>query len=353
MLASLPKLADKNFVIGFLLPVLIGGLALAFLFRDTDAGDAVYKLVLGEKSLSDLTVAVVGVWCCAVVLMILNYHVYRLLEGYVWPMKRACWRLKQVATHEAALTYLTGLHGQIFPRPGTAAADVQREYFRRRRDFNMRFPRQPDHVLPTRFGNVIRAFETYPYRVYGADSIPVWLRLQGSMPKDFTALIADTRAQVDFFLNILVLSCLLGIVAVVRAVLNIAIWQYCTSNGLAGLMTCNAHAWHDVHLRYEFVVVALIAFALARLCYELAIARAVAWGGMVKSAFDLYLPDLARQLGYALPATDARRRDFWDAVNSLFLYGTPIPDEWPRADTAAAPAVAAAPDDADDDTDQD
>jgi hypothetical protein len=28
-----------------------------------------------------------------------------------------------------------------------------------------------------------------------------------------------------------------------------------------------------------------------------------AWGGAVKSAFDLYLPELAKQLGHSLPET--------------------------------------------------
>jgi hypothetical protein len=75
---------------------------------------------------------------------------------------------------------------------------------------------------------------------------------------------------------------------------------------------------------------------LARGCYELAIDRAIAWGDLVRSAFDLYLPMLAGQLGYILPDNNEDRKLFWDAVNSLFLYNIPIPDSWPRISAEAA-----------------
>jgi hypothetical protein len=55
---------------------------------------------------------------------------------------------------------------------------------------------------------------------------------------------------------------------------------------------------------------------------------------LVKSAFDLYLPSLARTLGYKLPRTQKKRRKFWNAVSSMTLYFEPMdPTRYPSADS--------------------
>ncbi|AIP31934.1 hypothetical protein DR64_112 [Paraburkholderia xenovorans LB400] len=73
----------------------------------------------------------------------------------------------------------------------------------------------------------------------------------------------------------------------------------------------------------------LVAFALVRLAYELAVSSAAQWGDVVKSAFDLYLPALAHQLGYELPDTLDQRFKFWEAVAKQFQFFQPLrPEDW-------------------------
>src|ERR1700747_1973341 len=62
---SLNKLADRNFVIGFLLPVLIFSVATATLFRDVKSVSDIYKSILEEKSFTSLTIVVLAIWSCA------------------------------------------------------------------------------------------------------------------------------------------------------------------------------------------------------------------------------------------------------------------------------------------------
>ena len=69
---------------------------------------------------------------------------------------------------------------------------------------------------------------------------------------------------------------------------------------------------------------------LAAATYYCAVQLIPTWGGLVKSAFDLYLPELAEKLGYRLPGTVEERGQFWEDVNAMFLYVTPIPDRWER-----------------------
>jgi hypothetical protein len=334
--ASLPKLADKNFVIGFLLPVLIAGFAGVLLFRDTQPIQAIYSIVLEEKTLSDLTVAVLGVWSAAVVLVLFNYQIYRLLEGYSGPLNQSAWIESHQNRYDDLAAYLTRMYPQIFPPPGTASAEVKREYFRRRLTFNTKFPYRRDLVLPTHFGNAIRSFESYPHKVYGVDSIPVWPRLQAVLPKEVTAAIDDSRAQVDFFINVLVMTLLIGGAALVRLGIYLHVVGYCSRGDVDAFAYCGPNGWGDVGFRWELIVWVGGAIIAARICYKAAIARVIVWGTFVKSAFDLYLPDLAKQLGYDVPATNAERQNFWDAVGSMFLYAAPVPDKWPRSKTGAS-----------------
>jgi hypothetical protein len=341
MFASLPKLADKNFVIGFLLPVLLAGVASVFLFRDTGPGQAVLKAFFVEKTLSDLTLVIVGVWSVSVLLVLFNYHIYRFLEGYEGPLRH--WRAglkRQRDDLDRTVRRLQADYDLMHREDAGVTDAIKDDYYQRWRIRNETFPNQARDVLPTRFGNAVRAFEGYSYKVHGVDSIPAWLRLQALIPKDFMATIGDARAQVDFFLNILTLALLIGAAATVRLGINLYIVQYCAFTDLYTVTYCIRHDWADVGFRWEFCVWIVLSLGLARGCYELAIDRAIAWGGLVKSAFDLWLPKLAEQLGHTLPDTNEARQAFWDTVNSQFLYGVPIPDEvapndWPGIPTAA------------------
>jgi len=350
--ASLPKLADKNFVIGFLLPVLIGGFAGVLLFCDVQPVQGIYDNIFAEKTLSDLTVAILAVWSAAVGLVLFNHRIYRLLEGYSGPLKQPRWIASNQQRHDELTGYLTQMYPQIFPRPGTASAEVQDEYFRRRRKYNTQYPYRRDLVLPTRFGNVIRSFESYPEKVYGADSIPLWPRLQAVLPKEVTGGIDDTRAQVDFFINLLVLALLIGAGALVRFGVYLYMVDYCRKTGVDAFAYCSPLGWGDVRFRWALMAWIGGAIIVARISYGSAVARAEVWGTFVKSAVDLYLPELAKQLGYDLPGTNLARQQFWDAVNSMFLYATPIPDEWPRSAVeadAVHPAAQPPPDPDEDD----
>jgi hypothetical protein len=350
MFASLPKLADKNFVIGFLLPVLIAGSAGVLLFRDTAAVRAIQSALNSEQTLSDLTLVVVTVWSAAVLLLLFNFHIYRLLEGYEGPLHqwRAGWK-RQRCRFNRTVAKIKADRATVRRKDVEVSdgfrADLYQLWWKR----NETLPHELGDVLPTRFGNAVRAFETYSFKIYRADSIPLWLRLQALIPKDFMATINDAQTQVDFFINMLTLALLIGGAATVRLVFNGYIVEYCTHDDLSAITYCLRHDWDDVRFNWEFCVWIAGALILARGCYELAIDRAIAWGGLVKSAFDLYLPALARQLGYVLPETNEARRQFWHSVNQQFIYDIPISDKWPRIRSQEAGNHAAAePTDTDD-----
>jgi hypothetical protein len=87
MLASVTKIVDKSFVVGFVIPVLLGVVGILALLRDLDPIKPFYVDLVDAKSFPKLTVVALLLWTAAILLLILNYRLYRILEGYSGPFK--------------------------------------------------------------------------------------------------------------------------------------------------------------------------------------------------------------------------------------------------------------------------
>jgi hypothetical protein len=344
MLGSLPKLFDKNFVIGFYLPTLLALIGTAWAFPGLTVLDPVRSLAVSEKKLGDLTYLAVVVWVVSILLMSVNYIQYRLLEGYLPPVSWLLplrwwhrWRFRRVTCRYDRLTRRweeAKGKGQDFPlREKNRAADLL--------EFLVtHYPRTEAQIMPTSFGNKIRAFEAYPFEVYGADSIPVWPRLASVIPKDFAGLLDDARAQVDCFVTLTNLYSLIVLVSLAGAAYN-ADWLH--------LPIWNAQVFFDELCAFfgpagvRHIVVAAIGLVVTAFVYWRATALAMAWGELVKSAFDCYLPALIKQLGFGMPPYE-ERREFWKEVNALILFERQMTaNRWPPPAEAALKVEQAKP----------
>ncbi len=291
---------------GFLLPALMAVFTAVNVFHCAP-WFAVLCAPPSQNPFADLTYVALVVWVLAVLLLSLNYFAYRLLEGYLPPVS---W-----------LTLLKEWHKRRFRRL-SAERERLRAAGKKGEGSNIRFallntyPSNEDEFLPTLFGNTIRAFEVYSRDMYGADSISIWERLEAVIPSSYEQLISDAHAQADFFVN----TCLLAfIIACAAAVKLIA--EY----GWTGFTAAPADS-------AELVTTIVVALVVAATAYGWSIGRLVAWGNLVKGAFDCYLPALAAQLGYVLPPSEAKRREFWTDVSKLALYRVPLKErKWKLA----------------------
>ena len=333
MLSTLPKLADRGFVLGFFLPSLLFVLAVLGLFSShAKVGALLSGLV--EKDLGSATFLLVGVWILAVLMLMLNHPIYRLLEGYTWPVSR--WRRAKKRNQQRlqeANKKLRSLFERM--RPPEASEKALWAYGELRREIIRELPTSEREVLPTAFGNAIKAFEIYPLDVYGVDAVPMWLRLVTVIPKGFQDQIQDLRNQVDFLVNASVFAIGVAVAALAAALMRMP-W--------AGLLD-RSGPWPVIGMYpwIELVVIG-VALMLSRGFYRSAVARVPAWGDLVMAAFDCYLPALATQLGYTLPVTTKKRRAFWTAFGHMVVYrqdleGTLpfLAEKWPKA-AAAVPA---------------
>ena len=348
MLSGLPNIADKNFIVGFFLPVVVALFIAAWTFPDIAILAPLRSAE--DKTLGDLAWLVLAVWTLSVVLLTTNHLQYRFLEGYLPPISWfGCmrtwhhWRFDRIANRRRSIQQqwkAAGMRAQDIP--AGQRHEASRLAVRLLPEFpTTRVAKQPDEILadgimPTRFGNVIRALEVYPRELYGADSIPVWLRLASVVPKDFATEIEEARAQVNCFMNICYLALVFCGYAIARIVLG-TLWSGTVAEDTGMPTAATIQAGLPAAWGYDLTV-ALAARAVAWVSYRWATALLVAWGDLVKSAFDCYLPALVRQLGYAVPPDAAARRSFWREFNGQVAYWRPMPTAWPQDGAPAHPS---------------
>jgi len=272
------------------------------------AGSTVVGLLATLDMQGKVVAATLGGIVGTLALYNLNGGIIRFFEGYPW-MKTWFGR-RRIARYQrrfsAAEARWTGLRtlARALDKVGDDRCDM---IDGRRVDvgnaLTNTFPLGWDDVLPTRLGNTVRSFETYPDRQYGMEAIVLWPRLIAKIDKDYASAIDDAKMGLDFMLNCCVLSC-------ISAALIIAV----------GVAYALPMASPPAFIGWLLTILALA--ALGRVFYGCSLTAASAWGEMVKGAFDLYRVDLLAPLGYTrAPTTKRQERTLWDNISLQMLYG--------------------------------
>jgi hypothetical protein len=313
MLSSLPKLADRNFILGAFLPTLLFAVIALVLFDDTEPAKAWIE-GLAAKDIGQAVFLLLGVWVVGVIILMLNHPLYRFLEGYTYPAWIAD-RLKRrnIKYLTDTLTEIETLHDRWADEDDAFPPSDLSRYGALRRDIVVWMPSRTSDVLPTRFGNAIKAFEVYPRDVYGADGVTMWLRLSSVVSKSFGDKIEGSRSQIDFLINCCLFSTVISLLGFGRTICS-AGWRgvdLYSKNGVLAFISS-----FELHWLFWGIGGAIAAYGF----YRWAVTLVPAWGELVMSAFDCYLPALATQLGFELPKTEEKRRMFWTTLSQQMTY---------------------------------
>ncbi len=311
LLSAVSGQVGKTLVLSTLLPVLVFVVAarifvVPLLPNDLQALSA-FESLDPEWKLAATTFAALVL---TGLLFNLNIPIIRFYEGYPWKESWiGKWKVKRAqARFDTLQARWTGMRTLLYAQSPPAAllthqGSIATRWQKVGAAVNRQYPHRRDLVLPTRLGNVIRSFEAYPDVQYGMDSITLWPRLVAVLDKEYAAIIDESKASFDFTLNCAVLSGVTSAAAL-----------------LAGLLRPIPLAIPGRGLLWLIEIVAFA--ALSYWFYLLAAGRAVAWGEMVKGAFDLFRGALLQQLGYQqAPATRGEERQLWDDISLQILYG--------------------------------
>jgi hypothetical protein len=194
------------------------------------------------------------------------------------------------------------------PFIGRRLANMRRKYYQKvlkRLDtadhyesiyYGFPFPDEPEAVMPTRLGNILKNSEQYAYKRYDMDAVLLWPRLYAVLPEGFIKTLDGAKTSLDFMLVVSTLGSLFALLAGIYLVVTSGPWWL--------FLFCFAGGW-----------------IVAYLAYRSALEAAVTYGQLIKSAFDLYKDALRQQLGYERSKSLEEERAFWAAVYDLIYRG--------------------------------
>jgi hypothetical protein len=289
---------DRNFVIGYILP------ATAFLAVSLGLINA-YGLLpdllpLAETyMLLSILITFVVILIGGVCLFIINRAIVRFMEGYgkFNPAKLFAWVQKR--RYEQLQETIDKLDEQ-FRRYISDGKEFPDELRKRRNELILQrvgqFPDQEIWILPTAFGNTIRAFEVYPRVMYGLESIQGWVRLLAVIPKEYRELVETAKVHTDFWVNFWFISLLV----------------------MAEYVSISLYTWELRMPLLPVIVLVVALFASYR-----ARKAAYGWGEWVKASFDVFLPELRTKLGFPPPETMDEEQEFWKGFSQAIIYRFP------------------------------
>ncbi|HNS49864.1 MAG TPA: hypothetical protein PKO09_01645 [Anaerolineae bacterium] len=300
MFSKLPEVFHRSFMVGYFVPAAVF-VALCLLV----ANEFGFLAAIDTKTLNEaeilLGTAIIGLvsWFGGICLLATNREVLRLMEGYGQfnPVQLFAGieqrRYRELKEDISKLDQEYSAHTSSGEQPPPQLRAKRNRLMRKAAE---RFPDEERWLLPTSFGNTIRAFEVYPRVMYGLESIQGWSRLLAVVPTEYQAQVDDAKAQVDFWINLSLLSLLLVI----------------------GYVATCIYAWQIKMLWFPFVLtgIALVTFYRAR-------SAAVEWGDFVKAAFDVFLPALHQKLGVPYPVALDERIQLWRKFSQAIIYRDP------------------------------
>ena len=312
MFGELKKILDRNFIVGYFVPSAALLLITIILLQAYGVPVPKSLAIDWDLKLSEATLLGLVAWAGGLVLLAFNREIVRTMEGY-WPRDWSFglrdyqrWRFRRLCKKVATLDQAY----RDFAAAKTGGAFTEEALRNRlKRKLANGFPSTEEQVLPTSFGNTLRAFEDYPRVMYGFESIQGWSRLQGVMSKEFAETMNGAESTVNLWVNLFVVSL---VVCVVSAVLG-ARW-------IGPFDWTSPSTWH---LRGKGVLVPAASLVCALLAYGRARSAAERWGEWVKGAFDIYVPELWTKLGYDRPATIEQERAMWLNFSRGIIYRIP------------------------------
>jgi uncharacterized repeat protein (TIGR01451 family) len=327
LLAALSGQFSKSLLLSTLLPVVVFVLlALVLVVPDIPNTVPILHWMRELDSEWKLATIILAVVLLTAILHNFNGAILRLYEGYPWwnswigQWRTRVNRRKMVSANlqwKGLWTLLLDGEAEQHAEYGKVAGywnDLALT-------LNNLYPDESDAVLPTRLGNVIRSFESYPWRQYKMRAITLWPRLATLPDPSYAALIDDAKASLDFMLNA---SLLCGVLTVLVAAVHLAY--------PAGLATATVL----VPLAVEIVLLGGLAYVF----YLAAIPKANAWGVMVKGAFDLFRWKFLESLGYRYkPESLEEERVLWETISNRIIFSDLAIDPLPAYKQPKAPVT--------------
>lgn len=195
--------------------------------------------------------------------------------------------------------HLKELHSQLIENKASFYNSIYQRY---------PLPTQPQNVMPTTLGNILKNAELYSFDHYDLDAVLIWPRLYNLLPESFLKTFAEAKSSLDFML---VISALSGIFALLSGVY---------------LLIIQASGWLFLLCFWGGCLVGWLA-------YQGALGSAVVYAELIKSSFDLYRNELLKQMRLPLPKTPQEEMKQWREIGEfIYFNNTAVAWEYNKSD---------------------
>jgi hypothetical protein len=199
---------------------------------------------------------------------------------------------------------------------------LQGECYALATQLDSKYPPSSAYILPTRFGNALRAAEGYSNSRYGIDGVPIWPRLVHVMPSTYYEKLELTNNGLAFLLNCATLSFVAAIICLFASFhqLYSAYCQVNSANGLCNFLgfTRSTDALSGAAAYFLLGITMLVLF---RGFYNAAIPVLGRYGDLIRSSYDLFRFELLTALHIAQPQDSDEEHDTWRKISEFIAIG--------------------------------
>jgi hypothetical protein len=323
----LEKLGN-NFLVSAMVPSLALVVACLFIFNPIlHTVDTFRKLeetpqLIGFGLLLFLLTVLIGFTLTA-----LNTYILKIFEGYVTfpPLRFLYQKSLRIHQHKACdlMTHRDNLEkeywhlkkysGENNPSLDERLAIVRDKHYQIAKDYDEWYPAHIDDILPTSFGNTLRAAEDHAMQRYGFDGVTFWPRLVQVIPDGYKATIDNTRNELSFLVNMSILSVTFSLLCIL-AIFH-AMWT--TSVISSDALVFSTFAVFTI----RYLVAAAFGMISCGIFYRASIISLGSFALTIRSSFDLFRLDLLRKLEVVHPTDFEEECKTWTNINELILLG--------------------------------
>ena len=299
-LGDIAGVLSRYFIVGFFLPTFFALVGLVQTVSPeflppiyATAGSAGQIAILGGAALLG-----------GLLLLGVHHHVLRLLEGYPFAEHSSVIGVKQL--HRFFIKGQRRRFRQAVARCDDTRIDEQGR-FDAAWKLDRRFPHDPENpkdetlLLPTAFGNTLRACERHSFVRWHLNGIAAWPYIENLLSPHEARVLADARSEVAFFVNVWLLSLAAAAVMLVDTI---------------------------EHKGGASVIVIVGAVVISRIAYAASIGAVSRWGEVVRASIDLHRLDMYRRLGLRRPEDFLDERFIAWHLNRALLTGEHLLDEY-------------------------
>ena len=308
---------------------------------------------VGESGLVALLVAIM----MGFTLTSLNTYVYRLFEGYVLYDLLIPFRKLELKRARRIRSKLDLVHKKIdqleagienwkkarMPKYNAGRLErIERRIINLKAqrdaltaDYDLRYPPDESLILPTRFGNILRAAEAYSQSRYQIDSVPLWPRLVYAMDEKYMGHVDTANDQCSFLLNSSLLSAIFAVLSFFASSYQFFL-LYGLFYGISGIVNITSPANPDVYIQriFGYFMAGVFALGIAWFFYSASLLNVTKYGNLIRSSYDLFRFNLLDRLHLKLPPNIQKERRLWENVSEFITIGDAVAPhlsvEWSR-----------------------